>query len=39
MDADVAEIKEAVLGEWFSIGPEVRPSAGKYAERSRSAEA
>ena len=29
MEADVAKIKEAMLGNWESIAPELRPSAGK----------
>jgi hypothetical protein len=34
MDADVGNIKQAVLGEWVSIAPEVRPSASKNADGS-----
>jgi hypothetical protein len=29
MEADVAKIKEAMFGNWESIAPELRPSAGK----------
>src|SRR5256885_380533 len=34
MEADVPKIKEAMLGNWESIAPEVRPSAGKNADGS-----
>jgi len=34
MEADVAKVKEAMLGNWESIAPEVRPSAGKNADGS-----
>jgi hypothetical protein len=30
--ADAAKIKQAMLGEWVSIAPEVRPSAAKNAD-------
>src|SRR2546423_3904968 len=32
MEADVAKVKEAMLGNWESIAPEVRPSASKNAD-------
>lgn len=32
METDVAKIKQALLGEWESIAPEVRPSAAKNAD-------
>jgi len=32
METDVTKIKEAMLGEWESIAPEVRPSAGKNVD-------
>jgi hypothetical protein len=32
MEADVAKVKEAMLGNWESIAPEVRPSAAKNAD-------
>ncbi len=34
MEADLTKIKEAMLGNWESIAPEVRPSAGKNADGS-----
>ncbi len=34
MEADVAIVKEAMLGNWESIAPEVRPSASKNADGS-----
>jgi hypothetical protein len=34
MEVDVATIKEAMLGNWESIAPEVRPSASKNADGS-----
>jgi hypothetical protein len=34
MDMDVAKIKQAMLGNWESIAPEVRPSAAKNADGS-----
>jgi hypothetical protein len=34
MEADVAKIKEAMLGNWESIAHEVRPSASKNADGS-----
>jgi hypothetical protein len=34
METDVAKIKEAMLGNWESIAPEVRPSASKNADGS-----
>ena len=34
METDVANIKEAMLGNWESIAPEVRPSASKNADGS-----
>src|SRR5258707_5378668 len=34
MEADVKRIKEAMLGNWESIAPEVRPSASKNADGS-----
>ena len=34
MEADVAKVKEAMLGNWESIAPEVRPSASKNADGS-----
>jgi hypothetical protein len=34
MEADVTKIKEAMLGDWASIAPEVRPSASKNADGS-----
>jgi hypothetical protein len=32
METGVTKIKEAMLGEWMSIAPEVRPSASKNAD-------
>src|SRR5258708_38649019 len=32
MDTDVTKIKQALLGNWESISPEVRPSAAKNAD-------
>lgn len=32
METDVTKIKDAMLGEWVSIAPEVRPSASKNAD-------
>jgi hypothetical protein len=32
MEADVTKIKQAMLGNWESIAPEVRPSAAKNAD-------
>jgi hypothetical protein len=32
METGVTKIKEAMLGEWMSIAPEVRPSASKKAD-------
>jgi hypothetical protein len=32
METDVAKIKQAMLGEWQSIAPEIRPSASKNAD-------
>jgi hypothetical protein len=32
METDVTKIKNAMLGEWVSIAPEVRPSASKNAD-------
>ena len=32
MEADIAKIKQAMLGNWESIAPEVRPSAAKNAD-------
>jgi hypothetical protein len=34
MEADVTKIKQALLGNWESIAPEVRPSAAKNADGS-----
>ena len=34
MEADLAKIKEAMLGNWESIAPEVRPSAAKNPDGS-----
>src|SRR6478609_972332 len=34
MEADVTKIKQAMLGNWESIAPEVRPSATKNADGS-----
>jgi hypothetical protein len=34
METDTAKIKEALLGDWESIAPEVRPSASKDADGS-----
>ena len=34
MEADVAKVKEAMLGNWESIAPEVRPSASKNSDGS-----
>src|SRR2546429_3504977 len=34
MEADVTKIKQAMLGNWESIAPEVRPSAAKNADGS-----
>jgi hypothetical protein len=34
MEAEVAKVKEAMLGNWESIAPEVRPSASKNADGS-----
>jgi hypothetical protein len=34
MDTDVTKIKQALLGNWESIAPEVRPSAAKNADGS-----
>ena len=34
MEADAAKIKEAMLGNWESIAPEVRPSASKNSDGS-----
>lgn len=34
METDVTKIKEAMLGSWESLAPEVRPSAGKNADGS-----
>jgi hypothetical protein len=34
METDTAKIKEAMLGDWDSIAPEVRPSASKNADGS-----
>ena len=34
MEADVTKIKQAMLGNWESIAPEVRPSASKNADGS-----
>src|SRR5260221_10587382 len=34
METDTAKIKEAMLGEWGSIAPGVRPSASKNADGS-----
>ncbi len=34
MDTDVTKIKQATLGNWESIAPEVRPSAAKNADGS-----
>jgi len=32
METDVTKIKQAMLGDWASIAPEVRPSASKNAD-------
>ena len=32
MDTDVTKIKQALLGNWESIAPEVRPSVAKNAD-------
>jgi hypothetical protein len=32
METDVAKIKQAMLGDWVSIAPEIRPSASKNAD-------
>src|SRR6478735_6847720 len=34
MDADVMKVRQAMLGQWESIAPEVRPSASKNADGS-----
>jgi hypothetical protein len=34
MEADVTKIKQALLGNWESLAPEVRPSAAKNADGS-----
>ena len=34
MDADVTKVKQAMLGNWESIAPEVRPSAAKNPDGS-----
>src|SRR5258706_12745191 len=34
MEADVMKVKEAMLGDWESIAPEVRPSASKNPDGS-----
>jgi hypothetical protein len=34
METDTAKIKQAMLGDWESIAPEVRPSASKNADGS-----
>ena len=34
METDVAKIKQALLGNWESLAPEVRPSAAKNADGS-----
>jgi hypothetical protein len=34
METDVTKIKEAMLGDWESVAPEVRPSASKNADGS-----
>src|SRR5580765_908318 len=34
METDVTKIKQAMLGNWESIAPEVRPSAAKNADGS-----
>jgi hypothetical protein len=34
METDVTKVKEAMLGDWESIAPEVRPSASKNADGS-----
>jgi hypothetical protein len=34
METDTAKIKEAMLGDWESIAPEVRPSSSKNADGS-----
>jgi hypothetical protein len=34
METDTAKIKEAMLGDWVSIAPEIRPSAAKNADGS-----
>ena len=34
MEADVTKIKQAMLGDWASIAPEIRPSASKNTDGS-----
>ena len=34
MEADVTKIKQAMLGNWESVAPEVRPSASKNPDGS-----
>ena len=34
MEVDVAQVREAMLGNWESIAPEVRPSASKNPDGS-----
>src|SRR6201989_3320647 len=34
MEAAVTKIKQAMLGDWASIAPEIRPSASKNADGS-----
>src|ERR1700710_2784555 len=34
MEADLANVKQAMLGNWQSIAPEVRPSAAKNPDGS-----
>ena len=34
MEADVMKVRQAMLGQWESIAPEVRPSASKNADGS-----
>jgi hypothetical protein len=34
LEADIANAKEAILGNWESIAPEVRPSASKNPDGS-----
>jgi len=36
MEADVAKVKEAMLGNWESIAPEIRPRRTRMARSSRS---